>query len=251
MTPSSVFIKIVEQIKVSMSAPGEAEISTEETSPSTRASSATSRSSTTTPRTTATETADQILIRLGTVYAPILRFLWAAEKIPNDIPPPTSSPLQDEDTLEWEAQTRKSIFPPTQTFDLNNSSQSSSPQLHDGAMTALTKLSMSIVKQQEAAFKNQEEKADTRLKSWRRLPKIQQNGILLGGIDENSNIPTEPTEEMLSILGCQNGAQVDQYLRQSMSGHNMQIEPGLCSAINKGIIVHPDDASTLKISLLF
>ena len=113
-------------------------------------------------------------------------------------------------------------------------------------MTALTKLSMSIVKQQEAAIKNQEEKADNRLKSWRRLPKIQQNVILLGGIDENSNIPTEPTEEMLSILGCQNGAQVDQYLRQSMSGHNMQIEPGLCSAINKGIIVHPDDASTPK-----
>ena len=182
MTPSSVFIKIVEQIKVSMSAPGETEISTEETSPSTRASSATSRSSTTTPRTTVTETADQILIRLGTVYASNLRFLWAAEKIPNDIPLPTSSPLQDEDTLEWEAQTRKSIFPLTQTFDLNNSSQLSSSQLHDGAMTALTKLSMSIVKQQEAAIKNQEEKADTRLKSWRRLPKIQQNVIPLGGI---------------------------------------------------------------------
>ena len=69
-------------------------------------------------------------------------------------------------------------------------------------MTVLTKFSMSIVKQQEAAIKNQEEKANNRLKSWRRLPRIQKNVILLGGIDENGNLPTEPTEEMLSILGC-------------------------------------------------
>ena len=54
MTPSSVFIKIVEQIKVSMPVPAETATSTEETSRSTRASSASSGSSTTTPRTTAT-----------------------------------------------------------------------------------------------------------------------------------------------------------------------------------------------------
>ena len=51
---------------------------------------------------------------------------------------------------------------------------------------------------------------------------------------------------MLSILGCQNGAQVDQYLRQSMQGHNMSLEPGFCTALNKGILVSPDDASTPK-----
>ena len=114
----------------------------------------------------------------------------------------------------------------------------------DGTMTALTKLSMSIAKQQEAAIKMQEDKSDNMLKSWRRLPKIQQNIILQGGIDSNGEIPTEPTEEMLSTLGCQNGAQVDQYLRQSMAGHNLHLEPGLCSAINKGIFAHPDDMST-------
>lgn len=51
---------------------------------------------------------------------------------------------------------------------------------------------------------------------------------------------------MLSILGCQNGAQVDQYLHQSKAGHNMHLEPGLCFAINKGIFVHPDDMSTQR-----
>ena len=70
--------------------------------------------------------------------------------------------------------------------------------------------------------------------------------ILQGGIDENGEIPLDPIEEMLSILGYQNGAQVDQYLCQSMTGHKIHLEPGLCSAINKGIFVHLDDASTSR-----
>ena len=44
----------------------------------------------------------------------------------------------------------------------------------------------------------------------------------------------------MSILGCQNGAQVEQFLRQSMEEHNMNLEPGLCTAINKGIFVCPE-----------
>ena len=31
-----------------------------------------------------------------------------------------------------------------------------------------------------------------------------------------------------------------------MIGHNIQLEPGFCSAINKGIFVHADDATTPK-----
>ena len=39
---------------------------------------------------------------------------------------------------------------------------------------------------------------------------------------------------------------MDQYLRQSIKGHNMSLEPGFCTALNKGILVSPDDASTPK-----
>ena len=61
----------------------------------------------------------------------------------------------------------------------------------------------------------------------------------------------ECTEEMLFILGCQNGAQVEHYLRQSMQGHRMSLELGFCTALNKGILVSPDDASTPKNFTLF
>ena len=84
------------------------------------------------------------------------------------------------------------------------------------------------------------------MKAWKKLPKIQQNIILSGGISEDGEIPEQATEEMLSILGCQNGAQVDQFLRQSMLSHNMALEPGFCTALNKGIFVSPDDASIPK-----
>ena len=66
------------------------------------------------------------------------------------------------------------------------------------------------------------------------------------GVKEDGTIPKEPTEEMLSTLGCQNGAQVDQYLRQSIQGHNISLEPGFCTALNKGIMLSPDDGSTPK-----
>ena len=63
----------------------------------TRASSTT----TTSPAAVTTEIADQIMTRLEIVCAPILRFLWASEKLTSDITPPTSSYLQDEYTLAW------------------------------------------------------------------------------------------------------------------------------------------------------
>jgi hypothetical protein len=110
----------------------------------------------------------------------------------------------------------------------------------------MTKLSESIIRHQENSVKKQQEKEDNRLKSWNKLPKIQQNILLLGGIEEDGTVPDHPTEEMLSILGWQNGAQVDQFLRQSMTGHNMSLETGFCSALNKGILVCPDDTQAPK-----
>ena len=51
----------------------------------------------------------------------------------------------------------------------------------NGANSAMAKLSESLVKNQEAAFKANKEKTDNTLKFWRKFPKIQQDIILLGG----------------------------------------------------------------------
>ena len=77
----------------------------------------------------------------------------------------------------------------------------------------MTKLLASIIKHQEATLKSQEEMWYSWMKAWCRLPKIQQSIILLAGVKDNSTFPDDPTEEMLSILGCQNDAQVELYLR--------------------------------------
>lgn len=74
---------------------------------------------------------------------------------------------------------------------------------------------------QEAAAKVQEVKVDSRLKAWNKLPWIQQHLILLAGADPSIVVPTEPTEEMLAILGCTNGAQVEHFLKQIMVRHNV------------------------------
>ena len=85
----------------------------------------------------------------------------------------------------------------------------------------MTKLSESTIKHQKAALKHQENKDDKRMKAWKKLPRIQQNVLLLGGIDSEGTGPTEITEKMLSVLGCSNDAQVEQYLNQCMPRNSM------------------------------
>ena len=69
---------------------------------------------------------------------------------------------------------------------------------------------------------------------------IQQNIITLTRVEEDSTVPDEPTKDMLSTIGCQNGAQVEQFLRQSMQDHNMTIGPDFCTTLNKGMMLCPD-----------
>ena len=190
------------------------------------------------------ETEDEILLKMAEPYESILYFLWSCQHLEKDIKVPTMVALQDDDTLKWDETTRAQFITPPKptTIDLSSTMQTS--DLSSGAISAMKKLSASMIKHQEAAIKAQEEKSDSRMKAWRRLPQIQQNVILLAGVEEDGTIPKEPTEEMLSILGCQNGAQVDQFLKQSMQGYNMSLEPGFCTALNKGMIVCPDDVGT-------
>ena len=74
MTPSSIFVKIVEQIKVRAPVPPESQEDTDTTSTTTAATvtSHASNTTTTASKVATTETADQIMSRFGTVYAPIL-----------------------------------------------------------------------------------------------------------------------------------------------------------------------------------
>lgn len=115
-----------------------------------------------------------------------------------------------------------------------------------GAITALAKLSESVIAHQKLALQAHEDKQDNRLKAWHKLPKIQQNVILFGGLEDGGSIPKEYTEEMFSVLGRKNGAQVEQYLMQTMSGHNMALATEFCTALNKGILTCPDNAYTPK-----
>lgn len=70
------------------------------------------------------------------------------------------------------------------TIDLTSNPNNQGALNQDGAITAMTKLSECMVKHQEAVLRNQEEKKDTRLKAWHKLPEIQKNIILLGGVDD-------------------------------------------------------------------
>ena len=74
-----------------------------------------------------------------------------------------------------------------------------------GALIAMTKLSEAMTRYQEASVKVQDTKADTRLKAWAKLPQVQKNIILLGGVKEDGTYDKEVTEEMLSEFSLDAG----------------------------------------------
>ena len=152
--------------------------------------------------------------------------------------------------LAWEKESREaSLGKPkgAKTVDLTGGKSKST--VPDGVIATMTSLSKSMIEHQKATLKKQEEKDDARMKSWRRLPTPEKRNPS-GGVEEDGTLPTAATEEMLAILGCQNGTQVE-YLCQSMSSYNMSLEPGFCTALNKGILVNQDDALTRKILPFF
>ena len=79
-----------------------------------------------------------------------------------------------------------------------------------------------------------------------KLNRIQKNYISLEGVEVDGIVPSKVIEEMLSIVGCQDGAQLDQYLKKIVAGNNIDIESGLCSTMNKSIFVHAGNSTRPK-----
>ena len=130
-TPVGAFIAVVKYLKTTMPASGTSEATTGgETVPA------------------AVETEDVILKKIGTPFDPTLRFLWAAHHHPEMITAPITAPIQDEDSLKWEAATDRQelginavpIATPHNTQDEEDAT------IKDGATVAITKLAQSMVK---------------------------------------------------------------------------------------------------------
>mmetsp|Transcript_4429 Transcript_4429/g.5653 ORF Transcript_4429/g.5653 Transcript_4429/m.5653 type:complete len:741 (+) Transcript_4429:65-2287(+) len=187
------------------------------------------------------ETEDSILMELGEQVEDILISIWAmknnfeVDTVPFGI-------LNDPETRAWEMSTRSEISDESSIAANTDPLSSPTPTTpgSDAAAIAMNKLADSMTTQQETQQRLQEEKNDTRLKAWRKLPTVQKSIILGAGINRQHQIPEEPTEELLIMMGVSNGAQVGQYLQHLMPEHNIHLEPGLCSCLHKGIFLCPE-----------
>ena len=102
----------------------------------------------------APETEDELLVKMATPFDAVLYFLWSCHHLEKDIKVPVMMNLQDDDTLQWEKSTRDLELGTKKspvTFDLSASHQSS--DLSAGAISAMTQLSASMIKHQEATLK--------------------------------------------------------------------------------------------------
>ena len=117
--------------------------------------------------------------------------------------------IKDKVVLAWEIDSRVNTLGGSNQSPLDLAGTNRDTGMADRVISAMTKLSASMVAHQAATLKKQEEKDDSTLKVWRRLPKLQQQVILLGGVEEDGTVLKDTTEEMADILGYQNGAQVE------------------------------------------
>ena len=149
MLPAAIFVKIIESIKVSAVFLTTNMTTVEEyTGASTSTSSSNSCTDRTPPLTTTTPTAA--------------------------VKAPTIATLEDNATIAWDKITKEECIPAPKkvTLDVTETSTfSSTPD--DGAIFAMKKLSTCMIKHQEAELRFKEDKSDTSLKAWKKIPKIQ------------------------------------------------------------------------------
>ena len=139
---------------------------------------------------------DKLLKKMAGPYAQVLRFVWAAHHLVQEVTAPTVGILQDSATMAWERNTRSLVEPRLTATQVNVATPraGSNDVSQSGALTAMTKLSEAMTRYQEASAKVQDSKADIRLKAWTRLPQVQNNIILLGGVKENGTYDKDVIE---------------------------------------------------------
>ena len=133
MTPAALFIATVQHINVLTPAPATA---VDKQAPD------------------EAEDTDTILKRIEAPYTDLLRFLWGIHHYEVAITTLTIGNLQDNDTVAWAASVQVIMAPKIAekvvTMDLTMEDRNG---MSDGTMTAMTKLSESIIRYQEAAAK--------------------------------------------------------------------------------------------------
>ena len=249
LTVTATFLKVTEFIR----AKAKSQQSSSSTPPSTPDTASDTNGAVVTCSPGADSISDDEIEAAAEPYDEILWSLWGIKHRENDFKPPIFGPLQDADCFAWEKETAASYLgsatmPPGSQVASTTSAPNSRPQSTTtvpglgGALTAITKLSASLVKTQERSIELQREKDDPKIKAWKRVAERHKNVILFAGIDEHGDIPTEPTDEILTILTSINGADACQYLQGCMSSYNLAIVIGLCTAVQKGILINPDDS---------
>ena len=243
LTVTSVFLKVTELIRAGIPIPQPAA-----PDPSTNPGS-----TLVTCSPSATGPSDDDLKAAADPYDEILWSLWGLKHKEDVFSAPTLGPLQDADCLAWDTETTASALgsasaPPGPQVASSVPGQMQAPQTNTtaqnlgGALTAITKLSASLVKTQERSIELQKEKDDPKIKAWKKVALRHKNVILLAGIDEHGDVPLDPTDELLTVLTISNGADACQYLQSCMSTYNLALVIGLCTAIHKGILINPDDS---------
>lgn len=92
---------------------------------------------------TVSNTENEILVKMGKPYAPVLNFIWALHHLDAEVKVPSVTTRQDEDTIACKETLRNELVPPLKKrVTLNLTEPTKSPVLsHDGAILAMTKLS--------------------------------------------------------------------------------------------------------------
>ena len=100
----------------------------------------------------AAEDEDAIITRVSAPYNSLLYFLWDCHKFPKEVASPPMQAIEDEALLAWEKESRVNALGGANQAPIDLSGTNRDTRMADGAITAMLKLSTSMITNQAAKF---------------------------------------------------------------------------------------------------
>ena len=162
----------------------------------------------------------------------LMQFLWSVHK--DKIKPNNPFELCNNESkfTDWYKEQCR-ICLKSETNNSNDAENNISPDVG----IAISSLADSMAVDREERLANEAKKEETKgLKAWDKLnAKIKT--IILRASSTVTETPTEPVESLHEILQCKGGAATQLELQLKNMGENMNLSVGLCTSLNKGLIL--------------
>ena len=179
-------------------------------------------------------------VTYAAIYHPILITLWGFINHSTIADLHTlSMPGSCNDGSAWAARLHhEHLLPEVSVSDDSSRASSNSSSLLNKLADSLNRTPASSIRFASAP---EDTKEDDKTKAWRKLDAHSKQGILFASTPDGLTVPQDPTDQLLQVIACKNGAAVIRLFLHWFKGLDIVIQPGMATNLCKGIFTSVPD----------